>query len=248
MAKDQGWIKLHRKLKGKGYYKESEYVHLWVHLLLEANHEGNEFLFNGKVEHIKPGQLITSRQKLSQNTGIDENKVERILKCFKTEQQIEQVNKYKFRLITVNNWNDYQNNEQQNERAVNSKRTASEQQVNTNKNVKNEENEKNEKKGEGSELALATPKPADQVRTFFSSEEKREEIIQHLAAKGIPVDIGRREISKFTSYWTEPNKSGTRVRWETEPTFEIGRRLQTWLRNLQERGSKPNSEPKGIRI
>lgn len=248
MVKDQGWVKLYRKLKGKGYYKESEYVHLWVHLLLEANHEGKEFLWNGVMRSIKPGEFITGRNVLAAETGINRNKIERILKTFKSEHQIEQEMTNKFRLIIVKNWSDYQKSEQVSEPQVSNKRAASEQQVSTNKNVKNEENEKNVKKGEGSELALATQTPVDQVRKFFTSEEKREEVIQHLAAKGIPVDIGRREISKFVSYWTELNASGTRQRWEKEPTFEIGRRLQTWLRNLQERGNRSNSEPKGIRI
>ena len=37
------------------------------------------------------------------------------------------------------------------------------------------------------------------------------------------------EIKKFVSYWTEPNKSGTKVAWELKPTFDVGRRLLTWL-------------------
>lgn len=32
----------------------------------------------------------------------------------------------------------------------------------------------------------------------------------------------------FYNYWTEMNKSGTRLRFELQPTFEISRRLVTW--------------------
>lgn len=38
-----------------------------------------------------------------------------------------------------------------------------------------------------------------------------------------------KELNKFVSYWTEPNKSGTRKQWEIKPTFEINRRLNTWF-------------------
>jgi uncharacterized protein YdaU (DUF1376 family) len=35
-------------------------------------------------------------------------------------------------------------------------------------------------------------------------------------------------LNKFVSYWTEKNKSGTKMRYELEKTFEITRRLATW--------------------
>jgi hypothetical protein len=35
-------------------------------------------------------------------------------------------------------------------------------------------------------------------------------------------------LTKFCNYWTEKNRSGTKMRWELEKTFEITRRLATW--------------------
>ena len=46
--------------------------------------------------------------------------MERILNCFESEQQIEQQNNSKFRIISICNWDKYQNNEQQIEQPVNS--------------------------------------------------------------------------------------------------------------------------------
>ena len=136
---NDGWLKLHRKIMEKGYYKKSEYVHLWVHLILKANHQPAEWMYKNEIFKIKRGQMITSRKTLSEETGINESKVERILKTFETEQQIEQQNLFTSRLITIINYDDHQDSEQQ----TNSKRTASEQQVNTNKNNKKEKNDKN---------------------------------------------------------------------------------------------------------
>src|SRR6185295_2007300 len=98
---ENGWIKIHRKIEKKGYYTQSEYIHLWVHLLLKANYEPVEFLWNGKIQHLKRGQILTGRKKLAKETGINEHKVDRILKCFISEQQIEQQTTTKFRLITI---------------------------------------------------------------------------------------------------------------------------------------------------
>jgi hypothetical protein len=137
-----GWIKIYRKIQEKGFYKKSEYFLLWVHILLKANHFEKEFFFNNKAIKIKKGQLLTGRKKLSSETGINESKIERILKYLENEQQIEQQKTNKFRLITIQNYNQYQKSEQQSEQQVNNKRTTSEQQVNTNKNNKNYKNEK----------------------------------------------------------------------------------------------------------
>ena len=130
------------------WYTKSEYVHLWVHLVMKANHEPNEWLYKDKSFKVNRGQFVTSRKSLAKETGINPSKVERILKTFKIEQQIEQQNLFTSRLITILNYNVYQKSEQQTEQPVNSKRTASEQQVNTNKEDKKvkKDNKEREKK------------------------------------------------------------------------------------------------------
>lgn len=120
-------------MEDKGWYKDSEYVHLWIHLLFKANHEPNEWLYKNTLMKVNRGQLITSRKTLADETGINRSKVERILKCFENEQQIEQQNLFTSRLITILKYNDYQKVSNE----MSSKRAASEQQVSTNKNDKN---------------------------------------------------------------------------------------------------------------
>lgn len=134
----KGWVKLHRKLTDKAFYsKDSEKVHLWIHLLLMANHEGREEMFAGKPIVCAPGQFTTGRKQISEATGIEVNKVERTLTYFeKTEQQIEQQKSSTNRLISILNWSEYQSTEQQSEQQVNNDRTTSEQRVNTLKEVK----------------------------------------------------------------------------------------------------------------
>ena len=39
---------------------------------------------------------------------------------------------------------------------------------------------------------------------------------------------GREMIRQFFDYWSEANKSKTRMRWEQQPTWETGKRLATW--------------------
>lgn len=139
----EGWIKLHRKLLDNPVtMKNTDHLAVWIYLLLNASHNEHPALFRGEKIILKPGQLITGRKSIALALHIDESKVERILKSLKSEQQIEQQTSSKNRLISITNWEFYQQSEQQSEQQVNNKRTTSEQQVNTNKNIKNDKNER----------------------------------------------------------------------------------------------------------
>ena len=119
-------IVLSRSVMESAFYKDPEYVFLWLHLHLSANHTAK----NEKVDkshtivHILPGQLLTNRSKLAEQTGIESSKVQRILATLESEQQIEQQTFTKYRVITVTNWGAAQTSEQQNEQQTNSNRTA----------------------------------------------------------------------------------------------------------------------------
>jgi len=40
-------------------------------------------------------------------------------------------------------------------------------------------------------------------------------------------------LQEFSSYWCEPNKSLTKLRWELEKTWDINLRLQRWAKNYK---------------
>lgn len=80
--------------------------------------------------------------------------------------------------------------------------------------------------------------PGEYARRFFSGDadvvqELVTEIMKHTGGKG--EDAVKAEMRKFYTYWTEPNKSGTKRRWELERTFEVKRRLLTWMGRAIER-------------
>jgi len=127
---EQGWIKLHRKLLENPIMRKQNYLALWVVLLLRANHEDNRIIWNGKDTPIKAGQFITGRKSLHEDTGIPETTIERILDYLESGHQIGQQKNNKYRLITILNWNNYQNRT--------SKQTTNGHLADTNKNVKNE--------------------------------------------------------------------------------------------------------------
>ena len=127
----RGYIKLWRKVEDSFLMLDSEAFHLWFVLLMLANHQDKEHLFNAQKVIIKRGQLISGRHSLSDRTSINESKVYRLLELFEHEQLIEQQKNNRYSIISILNYNEYQSNEQQNEQPVNNQRTTSEQPVNT---------------------------------------------------------------------------------------------------------------------
>ena len=48
-------------------------------------------------------------------------------------------------------------------------------------------------------------------------------------------------LEAFIDYWTETNKSKTKLRYELQKTFDIARRLKTWSKNESKFGTKKNN-------
>jgi len=129
-----GWIKLHKKaFLNPVINKDSHYFHIWFYLLTHANYSSSKAFFGGELITLQPGQLITGREKMAKACKVDRSKVERIIKTFIFDHQIEQQTTNKSRLITIKNWKQYQQSKQKNEQQMSNKRATSEQQVSTNK-------------------------------------------------------------------------------------------------------------------
>lgn len=249
-----GWVAAFRSIKQKGWYKDSHFVHLWMHLLFSARRKPKEILFNGQIVKIMAGQLITGRRSLSQKTGIEESKVERILKVFENEQQIEQQKTNKFRLITIKNWKRYQQIEQQIEQRVNNKRTTSEQQVNTNNKDNNDNKEDNsfseEKKSDPIlEMENFLKKISDKDKE--NNPDYKQMVLQISNSKKIPAAEIENLLEEFSIYWTEPFSRGKKlkaglVRWQGEETWDVWRRLNYWInRHLEKQSAKNSQKPRG---
>lgn len=70
--------------------------------------------------------------------------------------------------------------------------------------------------------------PSQEASAFFKGESPYQELLGTFS-KGRDKSAIEKEFKKFSLYWTEPNKSGTKVRWQQQSTFEVKRRLFTWL-------------------
>ena len=143
-----GWIKLHRcLLNNPVVMRDSDYMSVWVWLLLRASRQDYPKLFGNKKIILKPGQLVTGRIEISETLHINQSKVYRILKWFESEHQLEMEVNNKGSLITIVNWELYQGGDDDSEQQMNNKRTSNEQQMNTIQEYKNNKNNNNANSG-----------------------------------------------------------------------------------------------------
>lgn len=129
-----GWWKFHRQMfENPVVNKDSEYFYVWCWILTYATYEEKRVLFNGKDIVLEKGQLLTTTKHIATSLNINESKVNRILKKLKIEKQIDKQTSSRNTLITVLNWNLYQESDKQNEEQVTNKRQASEEQMKSNR-------------------------------------------------------------------------------------------------------------------
>ncbi|MEH6944385.1 replication protein, partial [Bacillus sp. JJ722] len=119
-------------------WQDPRLLKLWMLCLLEASHKEHEMLVGKQLVKIQKGQFITGRESLSKsyNEGakksdhVSESTLWRWLQWLEKNEFLNIKSSTKYSVITIKNWDLYQQNEQQ----MNNKWTASEQQMNTNNN------------------------------------------------------------------------------------------------------------------
>lgn len=183
------------------WFDKPEMLSLFLYLLNNAKEK--EVKHDGIVEH--RGQFLTSLGKLSTTIGAGKQVVRTCLSKLINMQLIEVNTERLYSIITICNYDDY-----------------FEAEVNKPKNeLKNEDTKPVE--------APKEDKPKKTKEEIAAATEKRkekfyQELVPYVAT------YGKDMIRKFYDYWSETNKSKTRMRCETEKTWDLNLRLQNWAR------------------
>lgn len=140
----QGWIKLHRKLLENPIFNDPHLLKLWIYCLLKATHKERKQIVGKQIVELKPGQFVTGRFSLAKEYNRDakpkdvvsDRTLWRWMKFLEESEFLSIKSTTKYSVVTINNWDKYQDNDQQ----MSSKCPSNVQQVSTNKNDKNVEN------------------------------------------------------------------------------------------------------------
>lgn len=129
-----GWIKIHRKFLDWEWFNKSEAVHLFMYLVLKANHKDGQW----QGIDIKKGQFVTSFGKISSDTGISLQTIRTLLKKFEKTNEINIQTTNKFTIVTLCKYECYQQENELTNTQLTNKQQTTNKQLTTNKNDKND--------------------------------------------------------------------------------------------------------------
>lgn len=191
------------------WFDKPEMLSLFLYLLNNAKEK--EVKHDGIVEH--RGQFLTSLGKLSTIIGAGKQVVRTCLSKLIKMQLIEVNTERLYSIITICNYDDYF------EAEVNKPKDE----------LKNEDTKPVE--------APKEDKPKKTKEEIAAATEKRkkkfgQDLVPYVAT------YGKDMIRKFYDYWSETNKSKTKMRCEIEKTWDLNLRLQNWARRNKDFGAK----------
>ncbi len=146
----QGFIALHRELLDKPIWKKStpEQKSILITLLLLANHEETEWEWQGKKFKVQPGQFITSLESIAKKAGVSIKNVRTAIEKFDKYEFLANESTKTGRLITIINWDTYQNDNKKTGKATGkqvakTRQTGGKQVATNNNEKKNKDKEDN---------------------------------------------------------------------------------------------------------
>ncbi len=191
----------------------------WMTILFCVNHETKRFPVGEEVFTCHAGQSFRSIEQWSGLFGCSKKTTESFFEMLKKDQMItrETVGKGNRRkhLLSVVNWEKYQQVETENslERKPEITQTGNPT-LPSNKNDKNEENNKER---------IIRKKDDPDIGKI--QDEFYQTLIPFVSV------FGRSTVRDFYNYWSEPNKSKTKIKWQLEKTWDTKRRLLRWSQN-----------------
>ena len=131
---NQGWVKIHRTMLDWEWFNDSKTLHLFMYLLLKANHEQRSY--HGIT--IKRGELLTGRKKMAKETGLSEQSIRTSIKRLKSTSELTIKSTSKYSLINIVNYELYQAKDDKTNHQINQQ---SNQQVTSNQPTTNHKQE-----------------------------------------------------------------------------------------------------------
>lgn len=105
---DKGFALFHRKIMDCGFYKDSQAVHLWFHLVMKATHKPIVSTTEFGDIRLERGQCITGRHKLASETGISPDRIQYLLRKFISMGMVSAESNRKFTVISILKYDEYQ--------------------------------------------------------------------------------------------------------------------------------------------
>ena len=229
----KGWISKHRKVLENPIVKMAKVkspYEAWDILLFKVNHKERKVVIGNEIIKVNRGETITSLQKLQKEFGWGSTRTRSFLKLLQADGMVTYESNTKYTKILVNNYEKYQNIQHDNNTLPTRNQKTNNKRPNTNNNdINNDKNNVNKEK------------KLSQQRQFLFNRKLFTEQVEEFA---LNMEIKESVAEEFIDYWTEPNKSCTKMKFELQQTFDISRRLKRWVRNDFNKKKKPATKKK----
>jgi len=221
-----GWIKLHRNIMESDIFNDLQLYRLWTLCLMKATHKETDVLIGRQTVHLQPGQFITGREAVHElyNNGLKpkdkvkgKSTVYRWLEALEMNGCLNIKKTTKYSVVTVTNWQEYQQSEHQFEQQMNNKRTTNEHKQEV-KNIKNTNSA-------AEATHAAAPNSPDEDATK-AERIPYKQIIDYLNEKA----------NKSFKHTAVANKKVIKARWNESYRLDdfkhvIDTKVQQWLTN-----------------
>ena len=107
----RGYVKLWRKSFDSGLHKDPKTFLLWNYILCSVSHKEIDIIFNRKKVHLKAGEMATTLNRLAEPLFLSVQNIRTSLKYLEKYENLTSTSTNKYRIISVINWEIYQQTE-----------------------------------------------------------------------------------------------------------------------------------------
>lgn len=104
----EGWVKIHRKLKDHWLWKDANKLKWWLEILMDVNHTEKKINFGNEIILCKRGQSIKSLSTWAMQLNTSKDSIRNYFKLLAADGMILHESYTKFTRITVCNYDSYQ--------------------------------------------------------------------------------------------------------------------------------------------
>lgn len=196
---DRGYVKLWRKSLDSGFLQNPQLWVFWCWCLMKATHKPKKIMVGMQLVELQPGQFVFGRKSAAKELKISEQTIRTCLKKLKNLKNLTIKTTNRFSVITVVNWDIYQQdqpttNQQTNQQLTSSQPTANhKQECKTQKNIYTSNFEsfwssypKKVGKGEAFKAYKNIKEPRPSLKTIIQSVEEQEKTDQWKDKRFIP--------------------------------------------------------------
>lgn len=133
------WIKLHRQIMNWEWYQDANVMRVFIHCLLSANSQPQKWC----GIYVEKGSFITSNEKMACSLNLSVQQIRTAINKLKSTNEITHQTTSRYSIITVKNWDLFQDNNKQNNKQITNEQQTNNKQITINKNIEKDKKEKN---------------------------------------------------------------------------------------------------------